>query len=407
MGCLQRTSLRTQAGKKPPVPLLLTGKTRQGQARFPHVPAVSWLPQMLAGPVSASSGRPVEGYADARLVASREQRVLMRRGLTMRELTDVIPLLAFWDSSPVVAAWRAATGTIHTTFLLQTAERTYALRAYRYTTTDRWRIGCEHALSTFVAAHGLPAITPCPLLTGDTVLEQDGHFYALFPYANGQQIARAQLTEQHLAVMGRMLARLHRVLQTYPHERVPHRSFPLEPTATQARIEALIQVIEALPERTEEDEQVVRRLHERHAWLNSAPIPDLTSFFSGERQVIHGDYQETNLFFDDGQVSAIIDWDQAYVVPRAWEVVRTLHYVGKLEVSACHPLLSAYQAVFPVSQSELEQAARAYGTMRDHDLWHYEAVYLHGNARVRAFLQPGPFVSFAQRWQHLSPTLLC
>ena len=75
----------------------------------------------------------------------------------MSELTNLTPLLAFWDHSPVIATWWAATGTIHQTFLLHTAERTYALRVYRYTANDRWRIVCEHALSAFVAAQSLPA----------------------------------------------------------------------------------------------------------------------------------------------------------------------------------------------------------------------------------------------------------
>lgn len=57
-------------------------------------------------------------------------------------------------------------------------------------------------------------------------------------------------------------------------------------------------------------------------------MEDLSSL---EQQVIHGDYQEINLFFEDGKVSAVIDWDQSYVAPRASEVVQTLHYVCKLE----------------------------------------------------------------------------
>ncbi|WP_201363337.1 phosphotransferase [Dictyobacter formicarum] len=118
-------------------------------------------------------------------------------------------------------------------------------------------------------------------------------------------------------------------------------------------------------------------------------------------QAIWHHYQNTNLFFEDGQISAVIDWDQSYVAPRAWEVVRTLHYVCKLDGPLCRIFLTAYRDVLPLPPEELDLAAAVYGWMRGHDLWHYEAIYLEGNQRVRAFLQPGPYIPFAQKWATL------
>jgi homoserine kinase type II len=54
-----------------------------------------------------------------------------------------------------------------------------------------------------------------------------------------------------------------------------------------------------------------------------------------------------------------------------------------------------------VMSTDLEVVAAVYGWKQAHDLWHYEALYLEGNQRVRSFFQPGPFVPFAQRWAAL------
>ena len=143
----------------------------------------------------------------------------------------------------------------------------------------------------------------------------------------------------------------------------------------------------------------------RRAWLTTAPSVTMEDLSSLEQQVIHGDYQQSNLFFEDGQVSAVIDWDQSYVAPRAWEVVRTLDYVCKLEETACRTFLDAYRCILSLTSTELEVAAAAYGWMRAHDLWHYRAIYLEGILRVRAFFQSEPWMPFAPRWAALQDCL--
>lgn len=310
-----------------------------------------------------------------------------------------------WKLSPILSTWTPDTGTIHRTLLLKTTDGNYALRAYRYTADERWRISCEHALTAYVQAHGLPALTPLPLSNGESVLEQGGCFYALFPFAPGHQIARGDLTSHEVKVMGRFLGKLHQILSDYPHERVPHRSFQIDLATTLATMDTIETAIRSQLHGNDEDAQALSRLAERRAWLAAAPAVNVEDLSSLEQQVIHGDYQETNLFFENGQVSAVIDWDQSYIAPRAWEVVRTLHYVCKLKGTACRTFLDAYRCILPLTSTELEMAAAAYGWMRAHDLWHYQAIYLEGNQRVRTFLQPGPFIPFARRWAALQDFL--
>ncbi|GCE14384.1 phosphotransferase [Tengunoibacter tsumagoiensis] len=310
-----------------------------------------------------------------------------------------------WNLPPILSTWTPATGTIHRTLLLKTTHGSYALRAYRYTADECWRIRCEHTLIAYVQACGLPALPPLPLSNGERVFEQGGHFYALFPFAPGYQIARGDLTSHEIMLMGRFLGELHQTLSDYPQEQVPHRSFAIDLPTTLATMDTIETAIRSQPQITDEDRQVLSQLAERRAWLITAPSVNMEDLSLLEQQVIHGDYQETNLFFEDGQVSAVIDWDQSYVAPRAWEVVRTLHYVCKLERGDCRIFLDAYRCVLPLTSAELEVAAVTYGWMRAHDLWQYQAIYLDGNQRIRAFLEPGPFLPFVQRWAELQDFL--
>jgi len=320
-------------------------------------------------------------------------------------MLNLSALCRAWNLPPVLSTWTPETGTIHQTLLFKTATKSYALRAYRYTPSERGRIENEHALIAYVQARGLPALAPLPLPDGTTILEQDGHFYALFPFAPGYQTLRGHLTLGEVRAMGSFLGHLHQILRDYPHEQVSQSQFTFDLETTLMTIDTIEKAIRSLPSTSDEDEQALARLVERRLWLITASPVNMGKFLALGQQVIHGDYQETNLFFENGQVSAVIDWDKACVAPRAWEVLRTLHYALRLEKAACRAFLDAYRRVLPLPSTDLEITAEAYGWMQAHNLWHYKAVYLEDNQRVRAFLGPGPFIPFAQKWAILRDAL--
>jgi homoserine kinase type II len=295
------------------------------------------------------------------------------------------------------------TGTVHHTLLVQTAAGSYAVRVYRY--RDRQRVEDEHALIRYAQERGLPAVAPLPLLEGTTTLERAGCLVAVFPRASGQQLDRTELKSRHIAAMGRCLARLHRALVDFPSAQVSVRSLAVETARTLSGIAALEAIIHAHAPGHADDGTTLVQLAQRRAWLlanGERARCDLTGLAA---QVIHGDYQHTNVFFEHDAVSAIIDWDQAYVAPRAWEVVRTLHLVFAFAPRPCHRFLEAYAAGAPLSLADLDRAAAAYSSMRAHDLWLYEAVYRDGNERVRRFLPGGPFVPLWEPWRALRAAL--
>jgi homoserine kinase type II len=303
-----------------------------------------------------------------------------------------------WNIPPIISMTTPPTGTIHRIMLLSTNKANYVLRAYSYTQEEYPRIVAEHSISAYVRAHGLPAVAPLPLPSGETIMEHEGCFYALYPFAQGRQFLREQVTSPEIsAAMGRCLGEVHQTLSAYSHAKVRQLSFALDPSITCSQIEKLEAAICENAHLDALDQQALAILTQRRNWLLTAPPVDLGPFLALEQQVIHGDYQETNLFFADENVSAILDWDNAYVAPRPWETVRTLHYVFGLDILPCQIFLNAYREVLPLSFEQLDIAAQAYGWIEAQNLWAYNCYYLDHDRRVLPFLYIG-FTSFKDLW---------
>jgi homoserine kinase type II len=310
-------------------------------------------------------------------------------------------LIAAWALKTVGAAERPDAGTIHQTWLVPTDAGMVVVRAYRY--SERAPIEREHAVIALARTRGLPAVAPLPLPDSATILAHTGHFYALFPYAPGRQVVRAALGAAEATAMGACLAELHHGLADLPAGLLAPRTLQVDRAATIAEIERLVE--RARRGSDPHDAVVLHCLLGQSAFVESLPgnaTVDLTGLVF---QPLHGDYTETNVFFQDGVVSAIIDWDQAYLAPRAWEVVRTLHLAFGFDVTLARPFLAAYRAVAPLAWGELDQAAAAYGVMRAHDTWLAQWIYDRGDDRVRRFLSGRGFVAVESQWAALRRAL--
>ncbi len=326
----------------------------------------------------------------------------MVRSALMAATSDERAVLDAWGIGAVLASAIPESGTLNRTLLLTATTGEYVLRAYRF--RDREPVEREHAVIAHVRARGLPAVGPFPLPGGGTILERDGRFYALFPRARGVQVRKCDLGDREAVAMGACLAALHRALRGYPAG-LPGRSFAIDRAATLAGIARLEGAILRRGGEDATAAAALTRLASRRAWLERRPAEALVDLAPLEHQPVHGDYQEANLFFAAGRVSAVIDWEKACVIPRAWEVVRTLDLAFGFAPGSCRAFLAAYRAGLPLPLPDLDLAAGHYGVMRAHDLWLYEALYLEGNERVRPFIHPGEFVPLAARWARLRPAL--
>src|SRR5206468_12213840 len=96
------------------------------------------------------------------------------------------------------------------------------------------------------------------------------------------------------------------------------------PAEAQTRLEGVLKKAERRPGRSALDDTCCRVLRhkldalQRHGWLADRFPPLLA-------QATHGDYQETNILFDDAdRVVGVLDFDNAQFNPRVVEVSRAL-----------------------------------------------------------------------------------
>ena len=317
-----------------------------------------------------------------------------------REITeDECDTLGAWRLGPIISAYVPATGTVNRTIIVHTSNGPFVLRI---SSRERLRVEWEHACIFHAADQGLPVCHPVSLPDGHTILERGGKFFTLFPMALGQQLARGELNAQHAQAAGECLARIHVCFQSLPPDRYRIKNlngdYRIHPD-TIGRIESAIL---ALPMQTNVDRNALSHLQARRTWLEKSGnemegvqkrLETLPQF------VLHGDYQETNLFFKDSSVSAVIDWDQSGLAARGWEVVRALHLMVGLSVEMCSKFLLGYRSVLSFSNDELEESAACYGVLADNNLWVYMAAYLEGNERAKQFIGPDPFIPFQVEWK--------
>jgi homoserine kinase type II len=308
-----------------------------------------------------------------------------------------------WDVGTPRAFRTPDTGTINQTRIVDTDTGRFVLRLHAYGEPERLRM--EHALLQWVSERGIPAPGPVVSREGSTWTEIDGSSYAIFPFASGRQISRADLADEQVAEMGRFLADLHQVLEAYPVERVRQRRFAVAPDLALQEIDRLARKIRQLKSTDSSDGWALDRLEGRRDYIHSAPGGALDAFENLAFQTTHGDYQESNLFFRNGRVSAIIDWEQAYAAPPGYEVMRMLHLALRFDPARCLRFLSAYRDRRELPLSELDICAAAYAVLRGHSLWLFEELYDKGNERMRRFMNPGPFVPVEEQWASVRDAL--
>lgn len=151
-----------------------------------------------------------------------------------------------------------------------------------------------HALVAEVRRQIPEAVAPLPASTGGTVVRADGHPISVWPLAEGRWLDRESLTERRQAA--RMLARLHLALKNVKTTPRPKASF--------------------------------LDLHRPHPRLEDPQLDQWLKEFDRPTQPLHGDYYRGNLLVVDGRISAVIDWDEAWVGPPEVELAGAAREFG-------------------------------------------------------------------------------
>ena len=203
-------------------------------------------------------------------------------------------------------------GDVNAVYRVDAGAGTYALRVYAAETSAEM-VMWEHSLLGRITVTAPEVVAPLMTADGATFVERDERVVSLWPFVEGRRLDR--LVESDRLAAARMLGRLHAVLRDlgrvesrpgYPRwadlDWREHRLWSWS-RANRAEIGARVNLgkferaLEELPAAVRE--------------LDSSELP---------RMAIHGDYYSDNLLLADGEVSAVLDWDECRVDWRAWEI---------------------------------------------------------------------------------------
>ena len=197
----------------------------------------------------------------------------------------------------------------------------------------------------------------------------------------------------------------HRALRDFPHAGLQQEAATANRDQTLAGVEQLLAVIARRPTKDATDLAALDRLVSRRDWLRHQPAVSRRDLAALGPQVIHGDYQETNLFFADGQVCAVIDWNA--LASRLALDKRSARWIWLLaRRTLCREFVAADPRRRTAATFGTRHRGRRLRPMCLYHLWSLTAVYLDGNDRVRQFIRPGRYQPFATRWAVLRDALM-
>lgn len=305
-----------------------------------------------------------------------------------------------WDVGAVHALRPLDGGSINGAYRVQAERGEFHLRVYR--SPDPARAEREHAAIALAVRVGLPTPAPLPTREGQTVAHLSGRLAALFSVAPGTPLPRASLTPGQAAALGRFLAEVHdRLPAGVPFEVPAVQVGPVERAVERAveRLEQVQAAVLALPHPDEVDGWALERTQQRLAFLRASPPAEYAP--ASPARFLHGDYHDGNVFFGEGQPTALIDWEQTRLAPRAWEIVRCLALSLGLNAARCGAFLRGYRERLPLPAEELADGAALYAALQARNVWTFASVYLEGNPGPRAFIRPPPYLPFEEAWERL------
>jgi len=313
-------------------------------------------------------------------------------------------LLEAWSLAEVRGLARVTGGATNRVYRVESARGLAFLRVYKR--SDRALAEREHALIAHVREHGLPAVALRVARNGSTVVEHAGQVCALYEPALGEQRRGAELNGAQASSAGAVLGRIHRALAGLQDVGYLRWTLNWDGPAWVERLNVVERAILArpqpsAPELEEGDRWALERLRAQRAWLAH---PDCVHSYRplAAAQVVHGDYQDANLFFAGDRVSAVIDWEQAAFMPCGYELARAAWFMFRLERERTGRLFAGYASESPLDPAALEDGARAWGCFADHHVWPLEEVYLNANPAARRYIPQVPFRPFQQVWAELA-----
>lgn len=259
-----------------------------------------------------------------------------------------------------------------------------------------WRIAKTERLRQVLAAerhfsdNAVPVILPLPSGGNDNFLFLGGKHYSLYPYVSASHIEREDLDNEPLTSMARMLARIHRAGKDTTLE-IQKLSWPRRDRAIKI-LESAQQIIDSAPEKSTFDNMAAEYISRKLRLIENAAHDQGGTGLAWDT-LIHGDYHESNVFFIDGEMSHVFDFEKTELAPRALELVRCVRHTflngdySERNLERARKFILSYADEFPISADEVRHGIYAWFNRGIYTTWIIEEHYLNSNNRPDVFLE--------------------
>jgi len=190
------------------------------------------------------------------------------------------------------------------------------------------------ARHTHLDGHGIPTAVPIEFLDGELVVEKEGMAWTILPFVQGGMLGT---DEESLKSLGQTLARL---------QQIPTADcFPDEYRMGWALFDEMFEIAD---DRNSWSDFLISLKKESESLRNQIPA-------NLPQGILHGDLFPDNVI-GDGSVAAILDLEEAFIGPCAFDLMMALVGFGWDGKEVIHErwnaLLEGYESVRPLSHDE-------------------------------------------------------
>lgn len=225
-------------------------------------------------------------------------------------------------------------------FRIATDQGEVVLREYRMSGIEKIR--AELRLVAFLGENGFPTPAPFRTASGELVVEAERPS-AVFPWVPGE--VSTEMTAALAGQVGELLARMHLLTADWTDERIPvidRLGLLRQGLAARPELDGVDDWHDRVRDFLEHRSEELERLHE----LPSGPL--------------HHDLHRQNLLVADGEVTAVLDFDELNRGPLVIDLARVFHYLAvdhpdrRLPRDLADAAVAGYERTRALSDTERE-----------------------------------------------------
>ena len=204
---------------------------------------------------------------------------------------------------------------------------TVVAKFYRPGRWSKKQIQEEHDLLFLLKQEEVPVCEPLVFANGESIASMEEIFFSAWPLTGGRE--PAELNEEQLQMLGRLLGRMHSIAATQPFEhRIPFNEEQVLMTGWQN-----IEKSQLMPSHLESDYlDLTRIIHDKYQLLaKEVPV-----------QPIHGDCHLGNII-QQGEKFMLLDFDDCCTGPVVQDLWMILQYTGAHSVRELQCILEGYR----------------------------------------------------------------